>query len=421
MGRRATRRLSAIGIRSLTTAGRYNDGDGLHLVVRASGLRSWTFRYRDRRDGRLRDLGLGGVDGAGKVSLAEARELADRARKQLREGIDPIDHRATEREVRRKELEATAVAQARRATFGDCCDRYIEAHRAGWRNAKHAAQWTNTLETYAAALKPLPVAEVDTGMVLTMLEPIWSTKTETATRVRQRVEAVLDWAKVRGHRQGDNPARWRGHLDKLLPKPNKIRRVEHHAALPHAGIAVFMVELRARSGMAARALELQILTATRPSEVVGARWPEIDLETATWAIPGERMKAGREHRVPLSPAALKLLKTLPRTGGDQVFPGGVVDRPVTIAATLQLAKELRPGITSHGFRSTFRDWASELTNHPREVAEMALAHTIGDKVEAAYRRGDLFARRRKIMVDWAGYCARAPKIGNVVELRESKA
>lgn len=282
---RAVNKLSNLRIRAIKTPGRYGDGDGLYLYVSKSGNRSWVFRYRDRVTGKLRDRGLGP---ARDVTLEKARESAKAARGELRAGIDPIDARKAARfEAQRERLQAI--------TFGQCTNRYIESHRAAWRSAKHADQWRSTLDTYAAALLPRPVADVDDALVLEALEPIWTTKTETATRVRQRIEAVLDWATARQYRRGDNPARWRGHLDHLLPKPNKLKEVQPRAALPYTDAPSFFSRLRREGGMSSIALQLQILTATRPGEVVGAQWKEFDLGKLTWTIPGDRMKAGKAH------------------------------------------------------------------------------------------------------------------------------
>jgi integrase len=299
-------------------------------------------------------------------------------------------------------------------TYKDCAERYIEAHRAGWKNAKHAAQWGATLDSYVYPIMgKLPVDSVDTGLVMRALEPIWTEKPETASRVRGRIESILDWATVRGHRQGDNPARWRGHLDNLLPARAKVRRVEHHAALPYGDMGAFMAELRQQPGLAARALEFAILTAARTGEVIGATWAEIDLEARVWTIPASRMKAGREHRMPLSEAAMAILNGLPK-GGDQPF------RMSNMAMLKLLQRMGRKDVTTHGFRSTFSDWCAERTNYPSEVREMALAHTVGDKVEAAYRRGDLFEKRRQLAEAWAKFCATPrPGGGAVVPMRRS--
>jgi integrase len=391
---RQVNKLTALKVKALKEPGRYGDGDGLYLYVSPSGTRSWVFRYRDRTTSKHRDKGLGPLR---DVTLEQARQAAKEARTALRIGVDPID-------VKRAERSEKALERARIVTFGQCTDRYIHAHQASWRSEKHAGQWRTTLDTYAAGLLGMPVSQVETPDVLRALEPIWSTKTETATRVRQRIEAVLDWASARKLRTPENPARWRGHLDKLLPKPAKLKAVKPRAALPYTEIAAFLKLLRQRDGLAARALELQILTATRPSEVTGAKWEEFDLDNATWTIPADRMKASRAHRVPLSVPAMAALKALPRLSDAYVFPGARQNATLSTAAALRLLKELRPGVVPHGFRSSFRDWAADLTAFPREIAEQALAHTLSDKTEAAYRRSDLFLKRIEMMDAWAAYC-----------------
>jgi integrase len=298
----------------------------------------------------------------------------------------------------------------RAVTFRHCAEAYIASHEAGWRNEKHAAQWSATLATYAEPIiGGLSVQSIDTAEVMRVLEPMWAKKSETASRLRGRVEAVLDWAKVRGYRQGENPARWRGHLDKLLPARSKVRKVKHHAALPYDELPEFITALREQEGDAARGLEFTVLTAARTGETLGATWGEIDLAQKVWIIPGERMKAGKEHRVPLSARAIEILKGVnPERASPDVtlFQGGKAGKPLSsIAMGRTLRRMHRGDLTVHGFRSSFRDWAAEWTNFPSEVAEMALARSLGDKVEAAYRRGDLFERRRRMMDDWAKHCA----------------
>lgn len=412
---RTRNKLTALKVRSLKEPGRYSDGGNLYLYIGTNGARSWVFRYSDRVTGKVRDKGLGP---AADIDLARARERAAICRLQLLDGADPIG-------VAQERRQTLKADHAKRVTFGDCCEKYITAHRSGWRNPKHADQWDATLRTYCALLWPLDVGAIDTGLVMRCLEPIWTNKTETASRLRGRIESVLAWATVRKFRTGDNPAQWRNHLDQLLPKRSKVQKVEHRAALPYVETAAFMVELRQRQGLAARALELQILTATRPGEAAGAQWSEIDMDGAVWTIPGDRMKAGKEHRVPLSPAALSLLRSLlPEVKGKRialkghVFPG-VKDRSLTTAAAMQLLKEMQPGITAHGFRSTFRDWAAETTSHPREVIEAAMAHRLKDAAEAAYQRGDLLRRRARLMDDWGRHCAK-PATGNVTPIKRSK-
>jgi integrase len=357
-----------------------NDGNGLYLQQG----RSWVLRYK--LGGRARMMGLGPLT---LVDLTQARELALAARRQLHQGIDPLQSRATAR-----------AAVVRMMTFQQCADAYIAAHNAGWRNAKHRGQWASTLATYAApVLGKLAVAAIDTGLVLKVLEPIWTSKPETASRLRGRIEAVLDWAKVRGYRSGENPARWRGHLDKLLPAKGKLRKVKPLAALPYAELPTFMTALRQQQGLAARALEFTILTAARTSEVLHATASEFDFAGRTWTIPAARMKAGRAHRVPLADRAVELIATLPQ------------DRCFALPRRAMLATLKRMGyadLTCHGFRSTFRDWAAERTGYPNHVVELALAHTIPSAVEAAYRRGDLFEKRTRLMDEWASYCRSSP-------------
>ncbi len=401
-------RLTALGVDKKKKHGYHADGAGLYLQVSRSGGKSWVFRYT--RQGKAREMGLGSFLG---VSLEEARNKRDATHKQLAEGIDPI-------EARDARMQAQAVEQARGLTFDQCAEAYIEAHRAGWKNAKHAAQWTATLDTYASPVfGALPVQAIDTALVTKALEPIWRVKPETASRLRGRIESVLAWATVRGYRAGDNPARWRGHLAELLPARNDVKKVEHHAALPYSEIGAFVATLRKQEGIAALALEFTILTATRTGEVIGARWEEFDLSEKVWTIPADRMKAKREHRVPLPPRAVELVKELQdKKQNDFVFPGARPKKPVSNMAMLELLKRMeRTDLTVHGFRSTFRDWAAECTNFPNIVSEAALAHTVSDKVEAAYRRGDLFDKRRRLMLEWAKYCETAKASGKVIPIR----
>ena len=389
-------RLSALAVNRVTSRGYLADGGGLYLQISASGAKSWVFRYRDA--GRLREMGLGPLH---TLSLSEARDAAHTCRKQRLAGIDPIGARKATRLAAR--LEA-----ARSITFRECAEAYIEAHKGGWKNLKHAAQWPSTLQTYAyPVIGDLPVQGVDVRLVMDVLEPIWSAKTETASRLRGRIEAVLDWATVRGYRQGENPARWRGHLDHLLPERSKIAKVVHHPALPYAEIGAFMEAVRQQPGIASVALRFTILTAARTSEVIGATWSEIDVENAAWIVPAHRIKAGREHRVPLSAPAMAILRSLYEVRqGQFVFPGRNPTKPLSNMALLALLRRMnRDDLTAHGFRSTFRDWAAEQTSYPREVAEHALAHALPDKVEAAYRRSDLFGKRSRLMGEWAAFCA----------------
>ncbi len=390
--------------------GRHSDGGNLHLFVKDAEHKSWVFRYVDL-DGIRRDMGLGRY-GAHYVTLAKAREKAGEQRALLDQFKDPI-------EERKKLLEEAKLARAKRLTFHQCATRYIEANKHEWKNPKHTAQWTATLETYAKPILKMYVKDIDTDDVVRCLEPHWTTKTETMTRVRQRIEKVLAWATVRKLRKGDNPARWRGHLDTLLAKPTKLKKVQHRAALPYAEIGQFMSELRARDSYAARALELQILTATRPGEVVNATWDEFDLKAGLWTIPKERMKAGKEHEIPLPGRAVELLKALPRiAGSDWVFPGLNPKKPMTTAAGMKLLKKLRAGLTQHGFRATFRIWAAEQTNFARDIIEHALAHQLKDKAEASYYRSTVLPKRAKLMAAWSDYCdvIRTEQVDNVTPI-----
>jgi integrase len=400
---RSIGRLTALKVERLRDQpGMHADGGGLYLQVKNGGV-SWVLRYQ--LAGRTRYMGLGPL---ALFGLKEARAKALEAKRLKHEGTDPL-------EARRQARMRLRLDVAKAVTFKQAVERYIAAHKAGWRNAKHGDQWASTLATYAEPLMgAFPVQRIDTALVLKVLEPIWAEKPETASRVRGRIEAILDWAKVRGYREGENPARWQGHLDQLLPSRTKVRQVEHYAALPYTEIAAFMRALRQQDGIAARAFEFAILTLARTGEVLGARTNEIDVTAKIWTVPAGRMKAGREHRVPLSERALLVLdemKALRPAGEAQdeaaafVFPGAKRGKPLSNMAFLMLLRRMgRDVLTAHGFRSTFRDWAAESTGFPAEVAEMALAHTVGDKVEAAYRRGDLFEKRRRLMAAWAAFC-----------------
>lgn len=375
-----------------------NDGDGLYFKVTKTGRASWILRYRN--NGRPRDMGLGPYPA---ISLAEAREQTIELRKQIAQGLDPLQAREEEK---LKEEEAKQQAIALATTFKAAALDYIEAHQSGWRNEKHAMQWRNSLYTYAyPVIGDLPTSEISTDHLLQILKPIWGTKTETASRVRNRIELVLDAAKARGLRSGENPARWRGHLDKLLPKPSKIAPIKRHAAMPWKNLPAFYKELTQIQGMSARALELTILTASRSGEVINAVWDEVDLDQAIWTIPASRMKAHREHRIPLSPTALALLQALPRISGNpHLFPGQREGRPISGMAMSMLIRRMKvEHVTVHGFRSTFRDWAAECTHHSREACEMSLAHKVAEGAEAAYWRGDLFDKRAELMNDWSAY------------------
>jgi integrase len=367
------------------------------LQVSETLTKSWIFRYA--RNGKSREMGLGS---ARLVSLAQARERALECQRSLVEGRDPIAER--DARIAKEKLQSAGAI-----TFAECGEKYVASHRAGWRNPKHAAQWASTLATYAGpVIGGLATKDIATALVLRVLEPIWTKKPETAARLRGRMERILDWARVMGYRDGDNPARWRGHLDKLLPSARKSGVRRHHAALAYTQIRAFIRRLSQEEGAAARALEFTILTLARTSEVIGARKAEFDLEKRIWIVPATRTKNGREHRVPLSPRVVKIVGAQP--GPAFVFNGRGEGRPLSNMAMLELLKRMgRQNLTVHGFRSTFRDWAAECTSYPNEVCEMALAHAIADKVEAAYRRGDLFEKRRRLMLEWSNYCGVARK------------
>lgn len=376
---------------------------GLHMQISATGSRSWILRVSI--GGRRRDVGLGAFPA---VTLADARRKARELREQVLSGIDPVAERQAAKA-------ALIAAQAGRITFDQAVTQFLSAREAGWRNAKHRAQWESTLKTYASpTIGGMAVGDVELPHITKILEPIWTEKTETASRLRGRIENVLDWATVRGFREGENPARWRGHLDKLLPSPKKVAKVEHHPAMPLDDTFEFIGELRQKGGIAAVALEFLILTAARSGEVREAVWGEIDLNSGVWTIPGSRMKAGKEHRVPLSGRALEILTKLGK--GDKNDPVFKAPRSKFLSDMALSAVMRRMGRKEvpHGFRSTFRDWAAERTNYSREVVEMALAHTIGNAVEAAYRRGDLFDKRRRLMDDWARFCDTKPQVGGLV-------
>jgi integrase len=409
-------KLTSMEVRNASKPGLYGDGLGLYLQVSKFGTKAWLFRYMI--DGKARKMGLGAIH---TVSLAEARKRVNEARLKLLDGIDPIDERNAGRAKQK-------VEAAKAISFKECADRYIAANRAGWKNAKHADQWFSTFNetkrgkvVYPAstdAINRLPVASIDTNLVIRVLEPIWTKTPESASRIRGRIETVLDWAKVREYRTGENPARWRGHLDKALSARPKGRK--HHDAIGYADLAPFMTALREKDGVSARALEFTILTAARTGEAIGAEWLEFDLEAKLWTVPAARMKAGREHRVPLSDRAEEILEALPRDG-KFVFAGGRADRPLSNMAMLELVRGMRgKGSTVHGFRSTFRDWAAEQTAYPHELCEIALAHAVSDKTEAAYRRGDMMDKRHRLMADWADFCEKtAPgDANNVRAIRE---
>ena len=404
MATRTLNKLDARTAATIKTPGRHSDGGGLYLSIDPTGRRRWVFMYT--RDGKRTELGLGG---GRDLTLANARKEAGTLRTVLASGGDP-------RSAREKQ---------ERQTFGEVADAYLEAMRPSWRNAKHAAQWTMTLTKYAAPIRPRMVETINTRDILEVLQPLWQRTPETAERLRGRLENVLDAAKAKGLRTGENPARWRGHLDQLLPKRQRLSR-GHHAALPYIEMPAFMADLRGREATAARALEFAILTAGRSGEVLGAIWDEIDLNGGVWTVPAARMKGGREHRVPLSTPSLELLRGLEAArdtervkASDPVFPSVKGSKPLSSMAMAMLLRRMGSNVTAHGFRSAFRDWASETTGFPHEVCEMALAHTIGNKAEAAYRRGDLFNKRRGLMDAWASYCG--DNAGNAVRLAAASA
>jgi integrase len=412
---RAIGRLTALKVEKAKKPGMYVDGAGLYLRVTPEGARNWVFRFMIDRKPRW--MGLGPL---ALYSLADARARALDARRKRHEGIDPIEARRAKRAQQR--LDA-----AKAITFKQCAESYIASHSAGWRNAKHRYQWPATLDAYVyPAIGALPVQVVDTALVHKVLEPIWTAKPETASRVRQRIENILGFAKVCGYRDGENPARWRGHLDNLLPARSKVRDVKHLAALPYVELPAFLVNLRSREATAARALEFLVLTAARTGEVIGARWNEIDLLDKIWTVPAGRMKAHREHRVPLSGPALAILQNMRAARDDDdgnafVFPGPKPGRPLSNMALLMLLRRMeRAALTVHGFRATFKTWASERTAVQNEIVEASLAHIIGGKVEQAYRRTDLFEKRRRLMQQWATFCTTAlpREAGNVTPLRQ---
>lgn len=378
--------------------GMHLDSDGLYLLVQASGTKSWVFRYQ--LAGKRREMGLGSLT---KVDGKAARAMAAHARMLVGNGKDPLE----ERKAERARLQAEVVAADQRVvTFKDVATEYIAQHRSGWRNPKHAQQWQNTLETYVYPdIGAIPVSDVDTPMVLKILKSIWTEKTETASRVRSRIELILSYAKAKSLRDGENAAQWRGHLDMLLPKPTKVRKVRHHAALPYVQAPSFLKALHATTGVAARALEFAVLTAARSGEVRLAKWSEVDLDKGGWTVPADRMKAQKEHRVPLSSHAMDLLCAQSKVDGtDLIFPGVRMGRPLSDMSLSAVLKRMKFGeFTVHGFRSTFRDWTAEATHFPHEMAETALAHTLTNKVEAAYRRGDMIEKRREMMQAWSDY------------------
>lgn len=390
---KVAKQLSDRAVAAIKTEGRHAVGGvaGLHLRISA-GYRGWILRVQvgDQR----KDMGLGAYPA---VSLQEAREKARLIHDDLRNGLAPVSPKVQQRSL-------IASKAATEKSFRWCAEEYLKTKSSEWKNAKHRQQWENTLDAYAMPhLGQVSVSVIDLPHILACLEPIWSTKNETASRLRGRIESVLDWATVRKYRSGENPARWKGHLDKVLAAPGKIQKVEHHRAIQVDDMPSFMQDLRTRAGIAARALEFLIYTAARSGEVRGAQWSEIDLNKAVWTIPAQRMKAGVEHRVPLAQAALNLLADMPRIdGGSLIFPG-TKGQPLSDMTMTAVMRRMKASAVPHGFRSTFRDWAGEKSNFPRELAEHALAHTLESKVEAAYRRGDALEKRRQMMQEWAHF------------------
>lgn len=423
MPRKLSNALTPLTVKN-AKAGRHSDGSGLQLLVKTTGARSWVFRFM--LNGKTRDVGLGAAAGPDAISLANARIEATKLRLKVQSGIDPIEERE------REEAEKLAAAQAALiagTTFKEVAEAYIDANEESWRNPKHRQQWRKTMADYVyPKIGDMSVADVDTPHVLSILEAIWREKPETASRVRGRIETILDAAKARGYRKGENPARWRGHLAQILPNVSKTKearnrklgRSGHHKALPYDQVPALIAALRKRESVSAMALEFIILTAARTSEALKATWGEIDLTKAVWTVPPDRMKASKEHRVPLSPRALELLKMAKDLGGEHLFPG---PRAATLSdmSLLMLLKRMEVDTTTHGFRSSLRDWLAERTNFPHEVCEMTLSHTISNKVEAAYRRGDLFTKRRKLMEAWSEFCNEPVKAGgNVLPIRPAK-
>lgn len=412
-------KLTQLQVEKLKTEGVHGDGAGLCLNVTKGGSKSWLFRYMIA--GKARWMGLGSYP---DVSLADARDKAAEARKLVRQGIDPLGEKQQQRAILK-------AAVAKTITFDKAAEQFIEKNKAQWKNTKHIAQWRSTLDTYASpVIGGLDVALIELPHILKILEPLWTEKTETASRLRGRIEKVLNWAKVSGYRQGENPARWGGHLESILPAPSKVAKVEHHAALPWQEAGAFMANLRKQEGIGARALEFAILTAARSGEVRLATWPEFDLHAGIWIVPAVRMKAKKEHRVPLTKRTLEILKQMEREHGTKgyVFPGarkakdGGEAKPLSDMTLTAVLRRMDLGdLTAHGFRSTFRDWAAESTTFPSEMAEMALAHTVSDKVEAAYRRGDMFEKRRRMMQAWNDYCDKERKPGEVVPMNSKAA
>lgn len=387
--------LSAKKIEHLKKVGYHADGDNLYMQVTSSNAKSWIFRFSF--DGKRREMGIGPYP---EITLEKARESAIELRRLVKAGIDPIEQRKADQAAKRAE-------RSNAVTFAYCAKQYIESHRHGWKNVKHAQQWENTLEQYAyPVIGETIIKDVDTALIMRILQPIWLTKNETAGRLRGRLENILDWAAVQGFRAVENPARWKGHLDNLLASPGKVQKNNHFKALPYSEINPLIFALRANGSVSAKALEFLILTAARTGEIIGAKWDEIDFDNKLWIVPADRMKAGREHRIPLSSRAVEIIKEMQALKtNNAIFPGRSKGGFLSNAAMDKLLQQtLGIDATVHGMRSTFRDWASERTAYPHEVCEMALAHTIRNQAEAAYRRGDLIEKRRNLMEDWLKFC-----------------
>ena len=426
----AAEKLTALRVEKIKNPGYYGDGKGLWLRVKTTGAKSWMYRFM--LQGKQREMGLGPYP---EISLADARQLAADAREQTKRGTDPIEAR---HQAEADQQAQALLATARLMTFDQCTKAFISGKKAGWKNAKHAQQWENTLTTYASPLiGALPVESIDLALVRKVLDPIWREKTETASRVRSRIEAVLNWATVSKYRTGDNPARWRGNLEHLLPKPKDVSKPENQPALPYRQLGAFMAHLRQQTGIGAKPLELAILANARAGEVCGATWSEIDLDNRCWHIPAARMKADKDHHIPLSDAAVRLLLSIPRIEGiDYVFPGIKKGKTISDSTMNKLIRQMhdnevkagRAGyidvkqgrvVVTHGFRSTFRDWAGETTAYAREVIEHAMAHQLKDKAEAAYARGSMFEKRRRLMADWSAFCDVEQRTAEVVPIRKT--
>ena len=406
---KTVKQLKDLQIRRFTKPGAYPDGEGLYLQVRESGAKDWFYRYEIAGKGRRKGLGAYPT-----VSLENAREVAHECRVLRKKGIDPVEHF--------QRLEADKKLKEKKGlTFKECAEAYIESRKAEWKNEKHHYQWNRSLESYAyPTIGDLSVQDIDLGLILNVLEPIWRTKTETASRVRQRIEAILDWAKVRQYREGENPARWRGHLDKLLPSPKKIQKVVHQPAMDYREVPAFYQALRQERSVSKLALAFLVQTATRSKEAREAQWIEIDLKAKVWVVPGDRTKAGREHRIPLTDETLSILGDVKDFKHDNfVFPGTRRGQGISDTSVRKQLQNKHPRLTVHGFRSSFRDWCAEMTNYPRELAEKALGHVLQDKVEAAYQRGDLFEKRRKLMESWTDYCLKEQTDANVVPINKA--